>query len=214
MSSDTQQPLLPVRQNGRTAWVIAIVILVLILTGLVSLVRFKSGSPSPTGDLTATTSATNLGDPRGTGFEGVPEGTMPVRLYFARLNDNGQTGKPIGCGDSIVSKTVYLPLSLTHPLEDSLVRLLNYAPANGIVPGTDFYTVVASTTLARVTIASSTAQISLKGSAGAGICDTPRFLAQIQETALQFPTVRDVQICLNGFVYTGSEKGDTARCSF
>ena len=50
------------------------------------------------------------------------------------------------------------------------------------------------------TVLSGTANIYLTGSLSdlAGICDDPRTAIQIEETALQFSTVKEVQIYLNG----------------
>lgn len=44
----------------------------------------------------------------------------------------------------------------------------------------------------------------------AGVCDDPRAKAQIEETALQFPTVKSVELYLNGekTVLQPNEKGD------
>lgn len=52
----------------------------------------------------------------------------------------------------------------------------------------------------RAEVTNGTANIYLEGelSGLAGVCDNPRAKIQIEETALQFPTVEDVQIYLNG----------------
>ncbi len=52
----------------------------------------------------------------------------------------------------------------------------------------------------RATVENGTANIFLTGSLTglAGVCDDPRAAIQIEETALQFPTVQRVQIFLNG----------------
>jgi hypothetical protein len=52
----------------------------------------------------------------------------------------------------------------------------------------------------RVMLANGTAHIFLTGelSGLAGVCDDPRAAIQIEETALQFPSVKKVQLYLNG----------------
>lgn len=56
----------------------------------------------------------------------------------------------------------------------------------------------------RATVVNGTAHIYLTGSLSglAGVCDDPRAQIQIEETALQFPTVQRVQIFLNGATTT------------
>jgi|GEM_PF-5992657 hypothetical protein len=65
-----------------------------------------------------------------------------------------------------------------------------------------FTNVIAKTNLhfQKVTVASKIAKIYLTGDADGleGTCDYPYLTAQLEETALQFPTVKKVQIFLNG----------------
>jgi len=60
----------------------------------------------------------------------------------------------------------------------------------------------------KATIENGTAKIYLNGSvAYGGVCDDPRLETQIAETALQFDSIKNVEIYLNGVLYkTPSQK--------
>jgi hypothetical protein len=85
------------------------------------------------------------------------------------------------------------------PLTAALQAL--FAISTTSVQGWFNYIPRTSATLAfqSATITNGTANIYLTGSLSgmAGICDDPRAEIQIEETALQFPTVQNVQLYLN-----------------
>lgn len=123
---------------------------------------------------------------------------MTVKLYFVALNDNGKAGKMIGCQDSVVAVNRAIP-ETSAPLTAALTQLLSirtqYYGQSGL------YNALYQSNLkvAGVSITSGKATINLTGTyALGGVCDGPRFVAQIQETALQFPTVQQVVVFING----------------
>lgn len=87
----------------------------------------------------------------------------------------------------------------TAPLTAALNALFSISTTT--VQGWFNYIPRTSATLqfASATVANGTANIYLTGSLSglAGVCDNPRTEIQIEETALQFPTVQQVQLYLN-----------------
>jgi len=110
--------------------------------------------------------------------------------------DNG--GKERGC-DTVAMVTRQIA-STPAPLTAAMREL--FALDESTVGG--FYNFIANTndTLAfdRATVENGTAKIYLTGSLSglAGVCDNPRAAIQIEETALQFRTVSQVELYLNG----------------
>jgi LysM repeat protein len=121
-----------------------------------------------------------------------------VELYLVALGDAGQRGALIGCDDSLVP--VEIPIAPTRaPLRAALNELL--AIESEMWQGTDLYTALyrSDLTLEDVAIVGGTARIRLSGTLLlGGACDTPRFEQQIRGTALQFPTVSEVEVWING----------------
>lgn len=125
-------------------------------------------------------------------------GMMQVKLYFVALNDNGKSGKKIGCDDSIVPVQKSIPQT-SAPLTAALKELLAVRDQNYGQSGLYNALYQANLKLSGVAITDSRATINLTGSLSLrGVCDNPRVIAQIQETALQFPTVKQVSVLLNG----------------
>lgn len=122
--------------------------------------------------------------------------TQKVLVFLVLLNDNGQTGWPVGCGDSVVPVEVRIEPTQAV-LRAALQALLNLGqPAQ---PGLYNALSRAKVTVQRVEIRQGVANIYLAGELLlGGVCDDPRAQAQLEQTALQFKTVRSVQIFLNG----------------
>ncbi|HEX9076552.1 MAG TPA: GerMN domain-containing protein [Anaerolineae bacterium] len=125
-------------------------------------------------------------------------GTMKVKLFFVALNDNGKSGKMIGCQDSIVAVDRVIPAT-SAPLTAALKELFSirdrYYGQSGLYNALSQSNIKVS----GVAITNGRATINLTGSfSSAGVCDDPRLVAQIRQTALQFPTVGDVAIFING----------------
>ncbi len=120
------------------------------------------------------------------------------QVFVAFLDTAGTTnGKERGC-----DKVVMVPYTIDKtraPLTIALFILfdIDEENANGLFS----YIARTNDTLAfdRATVVDGTAHIYLTGSLTglAGVCDDPRAAIQIEETALQFPTVQRVQLYLN-----------------
>ena len=123
--------------------------------------------------------------------------TMNVKVFLVATDDNGKTGKKIGCEDSLVpvtrkvSKTSgTLRAAISELLEmpkDYSEKLSNYWGGNDLQ-------------IQSVSIKKGTATINLTGSgpAVAGVCDIPRIVTQIEATAKQFSTVKRVKVFVDG----------------
>ncbi len=152
----------------------------------------------PTAALSATPSRSATPLPTATRTQVALPGTMKVKIFLIAINDNGKAGKKIGCDDSVVPVERTLPATagvLTAALKDLLALREQYYGQSGLY--NSLYQ--SKLTLDGVSITNGKANIALTGSLKlGGTCDSPRVAAQIQETALQFPTVQQVAVTLNG----------------
>ncbi len=127
----------------------------------------------------------------------VPAGSMRVKIFMIALNDSGKLGKKIGCDDSAIAVERIIPVT-NAVLRASLNELLSIREPEYGQSG--LHNALASSTLKvdDVTIVAGRAMIYLSGNLVlGGACDNPRVDAQIKETALQFPTVRQVSVFVN-----------------
>jgi len=121
-----------------------------------------------------------------------------VKIFLIALNDNGKSGPLVGCGDSVVGverETAPTAAPLTAALKELLALHAQTYGQSG------FYNALYQSDLQveRVAIVNGAATIQLTGTLMlGGVCDDPRVAAQIQNTALQFSTVRSVVVLLNG----------------
>lgn len=147
-----------------------------------------------------------------TSSEGGDEAETPTsEISVAFLDTTGEMeGKARGC-----DKVVMVPFTIeetTAPLTMALFILFDIDTENS--NGLFSYIARTNETLKfdHATMVDGTANIYLTGELTglAGVCDDPRAAIQIEETALQFPTVERVQIYLNGEPTTlvPSQRGD------
>ncbi len=122
---------------------------------------------------------------------------MTLKVFLIGMNDNGVSGKLIGCGDSAVAVNVEVPYT-KGVLKASLNKLLSikdqYYGQSGL------YNVLyqSNLKLSSVAIKNGEAIIKLTGKLTlGGECDNPRVQAELEQTALQFSTVKKVSIYLN-----------------
>ncbi len=120
--------------------------------------------------------------------------TRKVKVYLVAVGDNGKRGKKTGCDDSIVP--VIRRISATGaPLRAALQELLTIPPEPVDNPGLQNFWKGRNLTLKSVSIQKQTATILITGEVFvAGICDEPRIVGQIEETARQFPNVKNVKV--------------------
>jgi hypothetical protein len=127
----------------------------------------------------------------------VPAGSMRVKIFMIALNDAGKLGKKIGCDDSVVAVERIIPLT-NSVLRASLNELLSVHEQDYGQSG--LYNALYQSTLKvdDITLIAAKATIYLSGNVLlGGVCDNPRFDAQIKETALQFSTVKQVSVFVN-----------------
>lgn len=120
-----------------------------------------------------------------------------VKIVLIALEGNGQSGTPVGCGDSAIPITVTIPRTqgvLRAALEKLLSAKQQFYGESG------YYNALYQSDLQldSVTIEQGKAIIHLTGTIMlGGVCDAPRLEAQIEQTALQFSTVSDVAVFIN-----------------
>lgn len=107
-------------------------------------------------------------------------------------------GRRVSCGDSAVP--VEVGLTASQPaLEGSIRELLSRTESYDTKTGLYHALHASRLTLDRIERAGPVARIHLKGYLEiAGECDDERVLAQLTETARQFPDVQDAQFFLEG----------------
>ncbi|MCL5432534.1 MAG: GerMN domain-containing protein [Patescibacteria group bacterium] len=120
-----------------------------------------------------------------------------VKIFLTALEDSGNSGLKIGCGDSLIPVTVDITPT-TKPLTQALNELLSlkqqYYGESGL------YNALYNSDLKldSATVENGVAEIYISGNLSlGGVCDDPRVQAQLEQTALQFPTVKEVKIYIN-----------------
>ena len=126
-------------------------------------------------------------------------GVSEVNIYLIAVGDNGASGPLVGCGDSVVAVKRQLSAPTRAPLRAALQELLSIHDENYGQSGLRNALFGSNLTIDSVTIENEVAKIALSGTMSlAGECDDPRFKAQLEYTALQFSTVKSVEITVNG----------------
>ena len=120
-----------------------------------------------------------------------------VQIFLIAVGDNGQTGTPVGCGDSVVPVQVEIPPT-QGVLKAALIALLSvkdqYYGQSGL------YNALYQSDLQveSLSINGSQAKVYLTGTLlMGGECDSPRVQAQFEQTVLQFQNVTEVAIFIN-----------------
>jgi hypothetical protein len=128
----------------------------------------------------------------------MPTTDQTVQIVLIALEDNGQSGTLVGCGDSAIPINVTIPRTqgvLRAALEKLLSAKQQFYGESG------YYNALYQSDLqvSRVAIEQGKATIHLTGTITlGGTCDAPRLEAQLELTALQFSTVSDVEVFING----------------
>jgi spore germination protein GerM len=125
-------------------------------------------------------------------------GVQAVKLFLIAIDDAGRSGRQIGCGDSVVAVTREIRRSRT-PLRATIEELLRLPERYGSDP--ELYNALhqPDLRLESISVRRGLARINFAGQlVTRGVCDSPRVQAQIEETAVQFPIVKKVQVFING----------------
>ena len=137
-------------------------------------------------------------------------GTMNIKLFFVALEDNGKAGKKIGCNDSIIAVDRAIPET-----QGVLVAAFNelFAVREAQYGQSGLYNSLSQSKLKleSAAVINGVAMIKLTGGFQlGGVCDNPRAKAQLEELALQFSTVKQVNITVNDISLDKvlSEKGN------
>ena len=121
-----------------------------------------------------------------------------VQIFLIAVNDNGQGGMSVGCGDSLIPVQVEITPTqgvLRAALEAMLALKSQYYGQSGL------YNALYQSNLQvdSLSISNGVASVALSGSLKlGGECDNPRVQAQLEQTVLQFPTVTQAEITING----------------
>ncbi len=121
-----------------------------------------------------------------------------TNIYLVALEDAGQSGLEIGCGDSVIPVEVQFEPTVA-PLTAALGEL--FALNERFYGQSGLYNALYRSDLAveRIDIVNGVASLYLTGQLQVGgVCDEPRVRAQLEETALQYYTVSEVRIYING----------------
>ncbi|MBI2410553.1 MAG: GerMN domain-containing protein [Candidatus Kerfeldbacteria bacterium] len=120
-----------------------------------------------------------------------------VNLYLIAQEDNGQSGEKIGCGDSSIA--VETTITSTVPtITAALEKLLSLK--DQFYGKSGLYNALYQSNLKvdRVAIEGEKAIVHLSGTLiQGGECDSPRVKAQLEDTALQFENIKEVEIFMN-----------------
>ena len=120
-----------------------------------------------------------------------------IKIVLIDLEDNGQSGTLVGCGDSAI------PINVTIPRTQGVLRAALeklFSAKQQFYGESGYYNALYQSDLevASVKIEQGNAIIHLTGTIMlGGTCDAPRVQAQIEQTALQFSTVSDVTVFVN-----------------
>jgi hypothetical protein len=121
-----------------------------------------------------------------------------VQIYLIAIDDNGQSGQLVGCGDSVIPVQVEA-ISTKEVLRVSLEKLL--ALKEQFYGESGLYNALYQSDLhvESISLENGKATIYLTGTMMlGGECDNPRFEAQLESTVLQFSTIQEAAIFING----------------
>jgi spore germination protein GerM len=124
-------------------------------------------------------------------------GAREVKVFLVALDDDGKSGRKIGCNDSLVSIT--REVSPTRaPLRAALEELLKLPQKAGPADSLHNALYYSKLKVRSVTLRRGVATVHLRGTVVVGgICDNPRVEGQIEATVLQFSGVRRVKVYVN-----------------
>jgi len=174
-------------------------LLLLAVAGWAFVLRQNTVTPSPSGVPSATpTTVQPTGDTQVDSSPTVTSGTTFINIYMVALDDDGKSGKQIGCGDSLIPVKREITKSqgiLVAALNEQLSQKDQYYGESGL------YNALSGSSLQveKATITGGVADVRLTGSLSlGGVCDDPRVEEMLKAVVMQFPTVKQANIFLNG----------------
>ncbi len=125
-------------------------------------------------------------------------GQQFVQIYLIAIDDNGNSGPQVGCGDSAVAVSVEIQPT-KEVLRASLEKLLSLKQQFYGESGLYNSLYQSELQIDKISLENGKAEIYLTGTTAlGGVCDNPRFEAQLTYTVLQFSTIQEVSIFING----------------
>lgn len=125
-------------------------------------------------------------------------GKISIKIFLVAIDDNGKSGKKIGCNDSVVAVDRVIPETL-GVLTAALNELFSLHEKNFGASGLYNSLYQSTLKLDGAAVINGRATIAISGKlVRGGVCDDPRVKYQIEETVLQFATVKSVAVTING----------------
>ena len=123
------------------------------------------------------------------------QGATSIKIFLIALEDNGTTGKKIGCNDSVVPVLINIEPTL-GVIRASLNELFKLEGQREYGLSGLYNSLYQShLSIDSLNIVNREAIIKLRGTLTlGGVCDNPRVKAQLEEAALQFNTIDRVSI--------------------
>ncbi|MBM2820898.1 MAG: hypothetical protein HW405_658 [Candidatus Berkelbacteria bacterium] len=186
----------------RIYWVIIVLFLFLAAIGTFLFLYFQAKKnislPNPNVSTTISITPSTIGTiSNSPAVESSPSATK-VKIFMIAKDDNGASGKQIGCGDSAVAVTREVPetKAVLKAAMEQLVSIKdeNYGQSGLYNPlfGSSLNLVSASIDDSGKATVKFTGTLQLVGG-----CEDPRIQAQLEETALQFSSVKSTEIWIN-----------------
>ena len=122
--------------------------------------------------------------------------TREVKVYLVAYDDQGASGKKIGCDDSLVAVTRTIKAT-GAPLKATVEELLAVPHEYDEKLRNHWWGENLSVKSASIRNGVATIHVTGNGPYIAGICDAPRIEEQMTETVKQFPGVRRVRVFVN-----------------
>ncbi|MEK7142776.1 MAG: GerMN domain-containing protein, partial [Patescibacteria group bacterium] len=156
-----------------------------------------SPTPSPTFASPGITKSPTQSPSPTTAISPTATPTTTVKIFLIAKDDNGASGKLVGCGDSAVAVEREVP-ETKAVLRAAIEQLISIKDKSYGESG--LYNALADSSLnfQSAEITDGKATIKLTGPLNlVGTCEDARIQAQLKETALQFSTVQSAEIFIN-----------------
>ncbi len=181
----------------KTYWIIILIVLALIAGVFGYLFFTKPSRPTPSASPSNQPSSTLTNTPSATTSTATPIGTTKIKIFMIAVDDNGASGKLIGCGDSAVAVEREVPQTQAV-LKAAMEQLISVKDSTYGGSGLTNPLSQSSLNFVSATIDNGKATVKFTGNLSLpGECGDARIQAQFEQTALQFPNVESVDIFIN-----------------